>query len=183
MSKQPTVKPVMTGCGGPVWGRLVVSSLGRRRGELHYRHAQHRLLGSDTVWMGTGCILNARAATGCLLYFRTGIFLAPPLALFAVGVTRWVCSLNNIIGITPAPSCVICARDDLAEIRRTMTAAALLLDRWAGHRAIGAKNAAIAGLWLKQRFTARALVKILASVRRHDLLPRLSAARAGKHGF
>jgi hypothetical protein len=64
-----------------------------------------------------------------------------------------------------------------------MTAAALLLDRWTGHRAIGAKNAAIAGLWLKQRFTARALVKILASVHRHDLLPRMSAARAGEHGL
>ena len=64
-----------------------------------------------------------------------------------------------------------------------MTAAALLLDRWTGHRAIGAKNAAIAGLWLKQRFTARALVKILARVCRHDLLTLLPATRASEHGL
>jgi hypothetical protein len=64
-----------------------------------------------------------------------------------------------------------------------MTAAALLLDGWAGHRAIGAKNAAIAGLWFQQRFTPRALVKILAGVRWHDLLPLLPADRAGKHGL
>jgi hypothetical protein len=64
-----------------------------------------------------------------------------------------------------------------------MTAAALLLDRWAGHRSVRAEYAAVARLGFKQCLTACALVKILARVRRHDFLPLLPAIRAGEHGF
>jgi hypothetical protein len=61
------------------------------------------------------------------------------------------------------------------------TAAALLLDGWTRHRAVRAKNAAVAGLRLKQCFTASALVKVLARVSRHDFFPLLSAIRTGQY--
>src|SRR6266403_3501315 len=64
-----------------------------------------------------------------------------------------------------------------------MTAAALLLDGRASHRAVRAKNATVAGLRLKQRFAARTLVKILARISRHDFFSLLSAIRAGEHRF
>ena len=64
-----------------------------------------------------------------------------------------------------------------------MTAAALLLNGRTGHRAIRAKNAAVAGLRLEQCFTARALVIILAGVSRHDFFPPLPTGRAGEHGL
>src|ERR1700675_1347230 len=62
-------------------------------------------------------------------------------------------------------------------------AAALFWDGWAPHRAVRAKNAAVARLRLKQCLTARALVEILARVRRHDLFALLTAIRAGEHGL
>src|SRR5882757_5377131 len=64
-----------------------------------------------------------------------------------------------------------------------MTATALLLDGRASHRAIGAEDAAVARLRLKQCLAVRALVEILTRVRRHDFFPRLSAARAGEYGL
>jgi hypothetical protein len=63
-----------------------------------------------------------------------------------------------------------------------MTAAALLLDGRASHRAVRAKNAAVPCLGFKQRFTARAFVKILARVGRHDFFALLPAIRASEHG-
>jgi hypothetical protein len=64
-----------------------------------------------------------------------------------------------------------------------VTATAFLLDGRTGYRTIGTKNAAVAGLRLKQGFAAGALVKILARVYRHDLCTLLSAIRAGEHRF
>jgi hypothetical protein len=64
-----------------------------------------------------------------------------------------------------------------------VAAAALLLDGWASHRAVRTENAAVARLRFEQRFTVRALVKILACARGHHLLPRVAAARAGEHGL
>jgi hypothetical protein len=64
-----------------------------------------------------------------------------------------------------------------------MTAAALRLDGRTSHRAVRAKNAAVPRLRFKQCFTARALVKILARVRRHDFFTLLPANRASEHGL
>jgi hypothetical protein len=64
-----------------------------------------------------------------------------------------------------------------------MTAAALLLHGRASHRAVRAKNAAVPRLRFKQCFTARALVKILARVCRHDFFALLPTIRASEHGL
>ncbi len=64
-----------------------------------------------------------------------------------------------------------------------MTAAALVLDGRTSHRAVRAENAAVAGLWLKQCLTTRALVKVLARISLHDFFTLLPATRACEHGF
>ena len=64
-----------------------------------------------------------------------------------------------------------------------MTAAALLLDRWTGHRSVGTEHAAVARLGFEQGLAARALIKVLARVRRHALLSLLPANRAGEYGL
>jgi hypothetical protein len=64
-----------------------------------------------------------------------------------------------------------------------LTAAALLLNRWTGHRSVGTKHAAVARLGLKQYFATRALIIKLARVRRHHLFALLPAAGAGEHGL
>ena len=63
------------------------------------------------------------------------------------------------------------------------TAAALLLNGRAGYRSVGTKHAAIARLRLQQRFAMGALVEILACICGHDLLPFMTAARAGQYGL
>src|SRR5216684_6954644 len=68
------------------------------------------------------------------------------------------------------------------KMQHSPTAAALLLNGWAGYGSVGAEHAAIACLRLEQRFAMGALIEILACVRRHDLLPCMAAARAGQHG-
>jgi hypothetical protein len=60
-----------------------------------------------------------------------------------------------------------------------MAAAALLLDGWARHRAIGTEHTAIAGFGPKQGFAGRALVEKLTGIRRHRFLALLAALRAG----
>ena len=62
-----------------------------------------------------------------------------------------------------------------------MTAGALLLDGRASHRAVRAKYAAITCLRFKQSAAVRALVKVLARIRRHDFFALLPAARAGEY--
>jgi len=64
-----------------------------------------------------------------------------------------------------------------------MTAAALVLDGRTSHRAVRAEDAAVAGLWLKQCLTTRALVKVLARISLHDFFTLLPATRACEHGF
>jgi hypothetical protein len=49
------------------------------------------------------------------------------------------------------------------------------LNRWAFHRPVGAKNAAIARLWLEQNFAVLAFVKPLTGVSRHLFNNRISA--------
>jgi hypothetical protein len=72
-----------------------------------------------------------------------------------------------------------------------MTAAALFLNRRAGYRSVRTEHAAVAGFRLEQRFAVGAFVKILTSIRGHDLLLRMAAAWTGQdrlqdnrtHGF
>lgn len=54
---------------------------------------------------------------------------------------------------------------------------------WALDRTERAEDAAIAGLWAKQRVATGALVEVEASVGRHRLDRRESAVRAGDDGF
>ena len=62
-----------------------------------------------------------------------------------------------------------------------MTAAALLLNGWAGYRSVGTKHAAITRLRLQQRTAMSAFIEILACIYRHDLPVFMTAARAGQH--
>jgi len=55
------------------------------------------------LWMGTGCVLNARRCQRLHCYISGPAFFlgAAALALFAAGVAPWgPHSLNNIVGIT-----------------------------------------------------------------------------------
>jgi hypothetical protein len=61
--------------------------------------------------------------------------------------------------------------------------AALLLDRRALHRAIGAVDAAIARFRAKQGFAVAAFIVELASIGRHGFPPGKSAVRAGDYRF
>ena len=63
--------------------------------------------------------------------------------------------------------------------RPLVTAAALLLNGRTGYRSVRTKHAAIADLRLKQCFAVGAFVKILTSIRGHDLLLLMAAAWAG----
>ena len=60
-----------------------------------------------------------------------------------------------------------------------VTAAALLLNRRAGHGAVGTEYTAVARFWAKQGFAADALVEELAGIRRHGFLLLPAALRAG----
>jgi hypothetical protein len=73
--------------------------------------------------------------------------------------------------------------NDQRDTSKLMTTTALLLDGRASHRAVGAKNATVARLGFEQYLTVRALVKILARVRRHGLFALLSTTRAGENGL
>ena len=57
------------------------------------------------------------------------------------------------------------------------------MDGRTGDRPVRTKYAAVARLGLQERLALRAFVKILTRIRRHDLLLRVPAARAGQHGF
>jgi hypothetical protein len=74
----------------------------------------------------------------------------------------------------------LAAGEDTSEL---VTAVTLLLNRWASDRAVRAKNAAVAGLRLQQRFAVGTLVEILTCIRGHDLSPRVATARARQHGL
>jgi hypothetical protein len=55
------------------------------------------------LWMGTGCVLNARRCQRLHCYISGPVFFlgAAALALFAAGLAPWgPHSLNNIVGIT-----------------------------------------------------------------------------------
>ena len=57
------------------------------------------------IWMGTGCILNARRCHRLHCYISGPAFFlgATALALLAAGIALWGAhSLNNIVGITLA---------------------------------------------------------------------------------
>ena len=69
------------------------------------------------------------------------------------------------------------------KIAPLVTTVTRLLNGGTSDRSIRTKHAAIPGLWLQQRFALRAFVKILTSVRGHDLLLRVPAAWTGQHGF
>jgi hypothetical protein len=57
---------------------------------------------SSFIWMGTGCVLNARRCHRLHCYISGPAFFlgAAALALFAGGVLLGPHSLNNIVGIT-----------------------------------------------------------------------------------
>jgi predicted metal-dependent hydrolase len=63
------------------------------------------------------------------------------------------------------------------------TTAALLLDRWAWHRAERTEHAAIAWIWAQQRPTFGAFVVELAGVCGHGFLLCMVAVWASQHGF
>ena len=58
-----------------------------------------------------------------------------------------------------------------------------LLNRRALYGPIGAKYAAVAGLWTKECVAAEAFVKVDTCVRRHEFGSCGAAVRAGKCGF
>jgi|SRR4029078_768976 len=63
------------------------------------------------------------------------------------------------------------------------TAAAGQLNGRARDRTVGAEDAAVAGLWPKQRVAGGTFVEIEARVGRHDLELRKAAMRTGEDGF
>lgn len=69
------------------------------------------------------------------------------------------------------------------EALRTARALAILLDRGAWHRAVGAEHAAVASERLKPRSAALAVVEELAGVGRHGLGSLVLALGTGQRRF
>ncbi len=74
------------------------------------------------------------------------------------------------------------SQSDLMAAAATAFALALKLDWRARLRSVGAKHAAIAGLWAQQSVTSLAFVKKLAGICRHFLDLSVAAMRTGDLG-
>ena len=73
--------------------------------------------------------------------------------------------------------------DSPAAISESLATLAALLNRWTRDRAVGAKDAAIAGFGLEPSAAALAVIKELASIRRHRFNGYVAAGRASDSGF
>lgn len=65
---------------------------------------------------------------------------------------------------------------------RRLAGASCFLYRWAGNRAVGAKDAAVTGFWPKQGLAAFTLVKEQAGIGGHDMAALVAAFGTGQLG-